>query len=89
MGEETIKSTCLHLHLYLLFFSVTKFEAVTPHRKFWFVSYVEHFEAVHFLFLANFLLSLQLNFFEFLNYFVFCGPQGEVEGITVGQSRDI
>ena len=70
-------------------FPITKSAAVSPHRKFWFVSYVEHFEAVPFLLLANCLLPLHPHFFEYLNYFVLCGLRGEVEGITVGQSRDI
>ena len=93
MGVETIKSTCfrLRLHLYLLFSFVTESAAVTPHRKFWFLSFVKNFEAVPFLLLANSLLPLHSHCVEYLNYFALRCLQGEVKGITVGihVSRDI
>ena len=39
MAVQTIKSTCLHLHLYRPFFSAAKSEVVIPSRKFRFVSF--------------------------------------------------
>ena len=88
MGVETIKSTCLHLHLFRPFFSAAK-SVVAPRWKFRFVSFFEHFEAVPFLLLANCSLPLHPHFFEYLNYFAFRGLQGEVKRITVGRNIDI
>jgi len=50
MAVQTIKSTCLHLHLYRPIFSASKSEVVIPRRKFRFASFIEHFEAFTFFF---------------------------------------
>ena len=89
MGVETIKSTCLHLHLFRPFFSAAKSAVVIPRRKFRFASVFEHFEAVPFLLLANCSLPLHPHFFEYLNYFAFRGLQDEVKGISNGRNIDI
>ena len=87
MGVETIKSTCLHLHLYRPFFSAAKSEVVIPRRKFRFASFFEHFEAVPFFLLAS--CSLLLHHLECLNYYAFRDLQYEVKGIAVGRNIGI
>jgi hypothetical protein len=89
MAAETIKYICLRLQLYRPFISVTKCAVVSPRRKLWFAYFFEHFEAVSVLLLANCSLPLPPHFFEYVNYFAFCGLEGEVEGVTVGRNRDI
>ena len=67
MGAEEIKSACLYLCLYRpFFFSVAKPAVVTLHRKLWFASFFEHFEAVPLLLLVNCSLLLHPHFFEYL-----------------------
>ena len=51
MAVETIKISYLRLHRYLLFSSVAESAAVTPHRKFWFASFVERSRQFRFFFL--------------------------------------
>jgi len=87
MGVETIKSTCLHLHLYRPFFPTAKSAVVIPRRKFRFASFFENFKAVPFLLLAN--CSILLNHLEYLNYFAFRDLQCEVKGIADGRNIDI
>ena len=88
MGVDTIKSTCLHLHLYRQFFPAAKSAVVIPRSKFRFASFFENFEAVPFLLLlAN--CSIPLNHLEYLNYFAFRDLQCEVKGIAVGRNIDI
>jgi len=69
-------------------FSSAKSAVVIPRRKFWFASFFENFEAVHFLlFLAN--CSIPLHHLECLNYFAFRDLQCEVKRIAVGRNIDI
>jgi hypothetical protein len=68
-------------------FSAAKSAVVIPRRKFRFASFFEHFEAVRFLLLANF--SLSLHHLVCLNYYEFRDLQCEVKGIAAGRNIDI
>ena len=89
MAAETIKSTCLHLHLYRTFFSAVKYAVVIPRRKFRFGSFFEYFEAFPFLLLMLTNCLFPFHYLEFLNYSVFHNLQCEVKGITVDRNTNI
>jgi hypothetical protein len=85
MGAVITKSTCLYLYLFLLFSFPTKSATAIP-DKFWFVSFDEHFEALPFLPLAMCPRPLHSHCLEYINCYMLCVLQHEVE-IRAGRSK--